>query len=132
MDQFRAIETPTPVDNADDKIPVSVKSIIYRKLRETDLIRTLKLIHRNCCQICGIVIDIAGATYSEGHHIKPLGRRGPDIAGNILILCPNHHVRCDYFGIVLELSKIRCDPRHVVEQRFIDWHNNWRDSLMTT
>ncbi len=123
MERFHQVATPTPIDNAGDKIPTSIETTIYRTLRETDLVRKLKQIHNNRCQICGVSIDIGIATYSEGHHIRPLGRRGPDIAGNILILCPNHHVQCDYGGIRLDFSELRRDPRHLVEKRFIDWHN---------
>jgi hypothetical protein len=123
IERFRPIETPTPIDNLEDKIPASIKTTIYRKLRETHLVATLKLIHDDCCQICGNAIPIGGTAYSEGHHIKPFGRRGPDIPGNILILCPNNHVQCDYGAIRLEFTRLRCDPRHVVEKRFVDWHN---------
>ena len=123
MTRFRVTDTPKPIDNAVEKIPASVQTTIYRTLRETDLVKTLKHFHNNRCQICGGTITIGEKTYSEGHHIKPLGRRGPDIAGNILVLCPNHHVQCDYGGIRLELSQLQRDRRHVVEKRFIDWHN---------
>ncbi len=123
IEYYCPIETPKPIDNAEDTPAPSVKTTIYRTLRETDLVKKLKLIHGNHCQICGSAILVGDNTYSEGHHIQPLGRRGPDSPGNILILCPNHHVQCDYGGIPLTLTELRRDSRHVVQQRFIDWHN---------
>ena len=35
--------------------------------------------------------------YAEGAHIRPLGEphNGADVPGNILCLCPNHHVLLD-------------------------------------
>lgn len=35
--------------------------------------------------------------YVESHHLRPLGRphEGPDTPGNIIVVCPNHHVMFD-------------------------------------
>jgi predicted restriction endonuclease len=69
------------------------------------LARQLKLLYENRCQICGESITLPNGTrYSEAHHVRPLGRphHGPDVAGNILVLCPNHHVMLDYGVIALE------------------------------
>lgn len=106
--------------------PDRVNVEIYRIIRDTKMIRTIKQLHRNRCQLCGMAVELgAGITYSEGHHIKPLGSQheGPDISENILILCPNHHAQCDFGAIRLSLSSIRLHPDHAVSSEFIDYHN---------
>jgi len=87
----------------------------------------LKALHEHQCQICGATIELPdGKRYAEGHHIQPLGgtHGGPDITSNILVLCPNHHVMCDYGTIELERASLRLHPSHAVGQRYLDYHNN--------
>jgi predicted restriction endonuclease len=80
--------------------------------------------------------------YSEAAHIKPLGNPhdGPDKAGNLLVLCPNHHLQLDRGVISLEwvggkarfLSCIPGDnihkkdvtlrPSHVLDEACVRWH----------
>lgn len=63
----------------------------YRILRDTKLARQIKLLNYHRCQLCdNLIVLTDGKNYSEAHHIKPLGRPhyGPDIAGNIIVLCP--------------------------------------------
>lgn len=114
-DLSKGNETPgrTPVTN-------------YRILRDTRLARELKALHNNKCQICGLQITLNdGKTYSEAHHIIPLGgeHNGPDVAGNIIVLCPNHHVLCDYGAIELSRDNIRAHPKHVINDESLEYHN---------
>ncbi len=107
--------------------PGRVHQEIYRILRDTELARQIKLLHKHACQICGSSIELpTGARYSEAHHIKPLGSPhfGPDVAENIIVLCPNHHVMLDYGVIPLEPSQIPSHPNHTVGSEFITHHNN--------
>jgi len=124
--------TPTSIDLAapegqhEDDQPRRRFTETYRILRDTALARTLKEIHDDCCQVCGETLELRdGARYSEAHHIKPLGRPhyGPDIEGNILVLCPNHHALCDLRAIELDLKGLSLHRDHKVEERFIDYHN---------
>ena len=41
--------------------------------------------------------------YAEGHHLHPLGSAydGPDVRGNILVVCPTHHAEFDYGPIAI-------------------------------
>lgn len=66
-----------------------------------------------------------GRTYSEAHHIIPLGREhgGPDLADNIIVLCPNHHALCDYGAMRLEIAAIRQIPGHQIGQASVEYHN---------
>lgn len=112
------IEEPTQPDR--------VETTVYRVLRDTSLARDLKLLYNHRCQICGDALEISnGEYYSEAHHIKPLGNphNGPDIAENIIILCPNHHVLCDYGAIELDISDITMIDGHYISIEFIDYHN---------
>ncbi len=81
-----------------------VKTIISRLIRDTKLSRLTKAENNWKCQICGKSIQLPnGFYYSEGHHLKPLGgeHQGPDIEGNIIILCPYHHTEFDYGSIAI-------------------------------
>lgn len=55
-------------------------------------------------------------TYSEVHHIRPLGspHNDPDIANNIIILCPNCHVLCEYGAVHLHLDALYNLPKHPI------------------
>jgi hypothetical protein len=106
--------------------PERVRTIDNRIIRDAELVKQLKLLHAHACQLCSRVLRFPdGTTYSEGHHIRPLGRdhRGRDKADNILILCPNCHALCDYFAIRLDLATIRQLPGHSISADYIDYHN---------
>ncbi|WP_044499782.1 hypothetical protein [Nostoc sp. PCC 7107] len=47
---------------------------------------------------------------------------GPDIANNIIVLCPNHHVMLDYGVIKLNISEIRMNTGHSISREFIEYH----------
>ncbi len=75
------------------------------RLRNTLLGMEMKRRYGNLCQVCGIPVRLSqDRNYSEAHHLRPLGspHDGPDVPGNIIVLCPNHHVMfdCGAAGIV--------------------------------
>lgn len=52
----------------------------------------LKSYYAHRCQVCGHdFLPTYDTTLSESHHIQYLRHGGPDISGNIVVLCPNHH-----------------------------------------
>ncbi len=125
---LRSLLSPTPQasDIADPKETTRVKTEIYRILRDTALARDLKRLNRNRCQICGTTLTLNnGESYSEAHHIRPLGspHNGADTADNIIILCPNCHVLCDYGAFVLQLNKLNIIPEHPIGNQNISYHN---------
>jgi putative restriction endonuclease len=73
------------------------KTTTLRIVRDTELARAIKALYDYTCQICGVRISVRNIPYAEAAHIKPLGRphNGTDTPGNILCLCPNHHVMFD-------------------------------------
>lgn len=108
-----------------NRSPERVGQVTYRVLRDTEMARRIKLLHENTCQVCGKVLHLpAGLTYSEAHHIIPLGRHnGPDTPGNILVVCPNHHALCDYGALWLDISALRSVSGHQVSRESVDYHN---------
>ncbi len=97
----------------DDDIPLVPFSLIPNKrqqtltnriVRDTTLVRELKGMYDDICQICGVRILIGpDKYYSEVHHIRPLGvkHNGPDAITNAIVLCPNHHTAFDYGCIAI-------------------------------
>ena len=65
-------------------------------------------------------------TYSEAHHIIPLGHphNGPDTSENLVVLCPNHHVMCDYGAIELSIDLLTIKDGHSISQDSLDYHND--------
>ena len=101
-------------------------STISRMIRDTPLANKIKALHGFQCQICGIALQLSGhRLYAESHHIKPLGapHNGPDIAGNILCVCPNHHTQLDYGAIKLSKKDLHVVPGHQLRAEYIDYHN---------
>ena len=99
---------------------------VNRIIRDNKIIKELKALHNNECQLCGMCLRINDRfRYSEGHHIQPLGgkHKGPDIRANILILCPNCHTLCDYGAIKLDKNKIKKHSLSEIDDKFIDYHN---------
>lgn len=119
--------TPVAVDLPDgNDVPGRARQTTYRILRDTILAREIKLLHRDACQICGLVLQISSTkTYSEAHHIIPLGGRhaGTDTASNVIVLCPNHHALCDMGAIALRRQDIRTVAGHEISEESLTYHN---------
>ncbi|MEY9108085.1 hypothetical protein ABH999_004281 [Bradyrhizobium yuanmingense] len=99
---------------------------INRIVRDTMISKRVKMLHEHTCQICGHAIELSdGSKYAEAHHIRPLGAEhgGPDIAENILCVCPNHHVELDYGVRPLVKGALRIVPGHRLNDAYIRYHN---------
>ena len=70
---------------------------VLRIVRDTKIANDVKVLYKHNCQVCGIAIPTKSGFYSEGAHIKPLGKphNGDDSLENLICLCPNHHVMFD-------------------------------------
>lgn len=136
------VETPRAdleVPNGNDA-PERVSSNVQRIVRSSRVKNAVKHWHEDLCQICGIVIETPGGTYSEGAHIQALGRphNGPDQTDNVLCLCPNCHVKFDSGAIIIEddltvvengiaMGGLRTHPRHDLSLECIRSHRDrWR------
>ena len=107
---------------------------VSRIIRDIHKARDLKSLYEDHCQICDDVIQLAnGSTYSEGHHIRPLGRDhdGPDSRDNILVLCPNHHALCDYFAIRLNIDMLNIHSEHAINPEYIAYHNKQHERQLS-
>lgn len=117
--------------------PSYASTTVTRRIRDSAAARKVKDWHNHACQICGESIGIDGdRLYSEGAHIRPLGRPhvGPDETSNILCLCPNHHVQFDKGGITVgtdlvvldrstgkALGRLRTHPAHRIDIAHFDY-----------
>ncbi|MEZ4884183.1 MAG: HNH endonuclease [Chitinophagales bacterium] len=118
---FPQIENNMSLENN----PIRGLSLQNRIVRDTALVKEIKKMVANKCQLCNLYFKLPnGKFYIEGHHIKPLGQpyNGPDSADNILIVCPNCHIKCDYKLIELNLNSIMNNKQNI-SQKYIDFHN---------
>jgi len=119
--EYPAPDTPQP--------PARIEASISRIIRDTAMVRRLKSLYNNTCQICGTRLALtSGRGYSEGHHLRPLGspHDGPDVSDNIIIVCPNCHALLDRCSLPLDTSHLRCHPDHRIGLGYVDYHNALR------
>ncbi|MFE9248220.1 HNH endonuclease [Streptomyces sp. NPDC007088] len=87
-----------------------------RAARDTETARSVKALHRNGCQICGIRLEVKnGQHFSQAAHIQGLGRPhyGPDRLDNLLCLCPNCHLQFDDLALYVDTDwSIRWSKNH--------------------
>ncbi|MET8140820.1 HNH endonuclease [Sphaerisporangium sp. NPDC005288] len=108
-----------------------------RVIRDSALAEQVKLLHDYHCQLCGIRLTTRRGPYAEGAHIRPLGtpHNGPDQPGNLLCLCPNHHVLFDGGAITISdqlvaidvpagkpITHIRLADGHTPESQHLAYH----------
>ena len=120
------LATPKVYDlNRPEEFP-QIKYTVYRILRDTRIAREVKSLYKHRCQICNITIDLGdGHCYAECHHVKPIGspHLGPDIADNVVCVCPLHHVLLDYGVIEIKVADLYFCGHHNVRAEFIEYHN---------
>jgi putative restriction endonuclease len=108
-----------------------------RVVRSSAVAQYVKHLHNHCCQVCGMRLETAVGPYSKAAHIRPLGHphNGPDIAANVLCLCPNHHVLFDLGGLVVTptfavvavannqtVGELRRHPSHPLDTEALTYH----------
>ena len=125
----------------EEKFPTTRATRIQRIVRDAAAARRVKELYDHECQICGVrLVGPDAKPYSEGAHIRPLGKphHGPDVERNILCLCPNCHVRLDMGAIVIEedwsivvragipgenvRAKLKTDVKHKVHEEYVRYH----------
>ncbi len=114
-----------------------VEASILRIVRSTAIANYVKRAHDFCCQVCGIRLETPTGAYAEAAHIRGLGRphNGPDIASNVLCLCPNHHTLFDFGMLTIAddlaitdrstgqvIGRLHEVPTHQIERRFLAYH----------
>ncbi|MGD9858232.1 MAG: HNH endonuclease, partial [Planctomycetaceae bacterium] len=119
-------------------IPKTVTVVRKVRLRSTLLAADLKQRYLHSCQICNGTVQLVSTQYAEAHHIRPLGSPhfGPDVEGNILVVCPNHHVMLDRGAVSIdphsllvrhirqafEPCRLNVAPWHNLDHRFLLYH----------
>ena len=114
--------------------PATKSSFVTRTIRDTAVGMGVKQLYGFRCQVCGTRLETPAGPYAESAHVKPLGRphNGPDIPGNVLCLCPNHHVLFDAkaftirddFSLVAIEGSLSVHPRHLIEVRYLRYHRS--------
>jgi putative restriction endonuclease len=92
----------------------------------------VKKLHDFTCQICGTRLETPAGPYAETCHIQPLGRphNGPDVAENVLCLCPNCHVLFDELSLWIDddrslggrTGSLRVNLRHPISTQSLQYH----------
>lgn len=126
-----------PAAPAGKSEPSRVRSTVQRVVRSTEVSRFVKAVHDHTRQVCGLRLESPAGGYSEGAHIRPLGRPhdGPDTADNVLCLCSNHHVLFDTGAVVItdtlevlnnltgaSLAKLRTRQNHPIKAEHLQYH----------
>lgn len=106
--------------------PRRTEATVLRIIRDTTASRGVKRLYDFTCQMCGERLETLAGPYAEAAHIRPLGRphAGPDVASNLLCLCPNHHAQFDLggVGVAEDFSLINLPGRslHVLPRHRLD------------
>jgi putative restriction endonuclease len=143
--RFRLLQNDGIELPEDTQLPVSpeaavrIDAFVSRLVRNTALARQVKKLHGDTCQICGIGVQLPfDELYSEGAHVRPLGRphNGPDALENLLCLCPNDHVRFDSGALVIsdtlqvhdrvtrKVVALRTRPDHRLSANHLAYHRD--------
>lgn len=106
--------------------PIFAEKNIRTRNRARGFITLLKRLYGHRCQVCAIQLPCPNLRipgYTEGHHLKPLGKHnGPDIAKNVIIVCPNHHILLEHGGMALDLEKLSL-LKHKIAKKYVKYHN---------
>jgi predicted restriction endonuclease len=143
VSKYRGWRTPEGVaeDPAPDTKapPPETETQVVRRVRDSAKARELKEAHDHRCQVCGGTRRLDDERrYAEVHHLHPLGDEGPDVTGNMLVLCPDHHVDFDYGVAAVEPSDgetvvhdfeddvdgriLRTIDSHQVKSQYLEYH----------
>lgn len=143
-------ETPEEVGrewlDQEESDAVVGRQIVSRLAQKRDRRKAagLRAHYHSICMFCEVRLQVGpGKFYCEAAHIRPLGRPhdGPDKTGNMIVLCPNHHLQFDRGVIRIRrsgndyflVSKVRDDPlhgrkinlKHELDADCVLWHFQW-------
>ena len=111
-----------------DSPPNNRRFVSYRIERNSVLVKLLKELHPDQCQLCGDAFfwkQGLKKKYSEVHHIRELSVGGTDAADNCLVLCANCHRKLHHGHVIVEdlgrqlkVTYINHDPTFVKKNIF--------------
>ncbi|MEU5970835.1 HNH endonuclease [Streptomyces globisporus] len=120
-----------------DESPSRAKETTQRIVRSGAVADYVKRVHDYSCQVCGTRLATPTGAYAEAAHIQALGRPhdGPDVAANVLCLCPNHHVLFDFGMLTISdnltvtdrssgasQGRLREIPEHRIDRQYLAYH----------
>ena len=130
---------PVVGDSDGFSIPETRRMVRNVRLRDTLLAIDIKRRYNFRCQVCRETVPLGRRDYAEGHHLKPLGspHHGPDVEGNIIVVCPNHHVMVDRGALFVEPYSLQVrhvsnaikpcrlfvQPWHTLKTSYIEYHS---------
>ncbi|MFE4976660.1 YDG/SRA domain-containing protein [Kitasatospora sp. NPDC056651] len=132
-----AQQEPTLPEPAGCDTPTRLEARVQRIVRSTKVANFVKRAHDFACQVCGARLRTPTGAYAEAAHIRGLGQphNGPDVAGNVLCLCPNHHTLFDFGTLAIaddltitdrasgaDMGKLREVPGHRVDLAHLAYH----------
>ena len=117
------IPDKTPISDIIEHMPEKNKIEIDRFIRDTAIVKKLKQLYNNKCQICNYTFEYEkGKFYSEVHHYMPLEENGRDTINNMVVVCPNHHSEFDYKMIIIDKDRKRILDRNGKKIGSIQFH----------
>jgi 5-methylcytosine-specific restriction enzyme A len=124
IDGYEAMRMRTAIDIAEPNKSRRIETSVSRIIRDTRIVRSIKEIYADQCQLCGMVIQLLDATYSEAHHIRPLGapHNGADEMTNLLVVCPTCHVKLDFAAIEISIQEL-AHLKHDIDGECVEYHN---------
>ncbi|WP_080677987.1 YDG/SRA domain-containing protein [Salinispora pacifica] len=141
---LESVDPPfTGVHDAAAAPAARTEATIQRLVRSTAVANGVKRLHSYRCQVCGLQLATPAGPYAEAAHIRALGRphNGPDVASNILCLCPNDHLLFDTGAIhvdadgvvrqtetVAEVGELRLVAGHSVDWDHLAYHRRHHKS----
>jgi predicted restriction endonuclease len=120
-----SVLTPKSTDISSEYSPPDrITTTVHRIMRDSEIVVQLKRLYLYRCQICSTRLELISGYYCEAHHLKPLGvpHNGPDTKGNIIIVCPNHHVLLDYGALKIDYKSLELN-KHAVIPELLNYHN---------
>ncbi|MFJ9839275.1 YDG/SRA domain-containing protein [Kitasatospora sp. NPDC101155] len=117
--------------------PTRTEATFQRVIRSTKVAEFVKQTHDFTCQVCGARLRTPTGAYAEAAHIRGLGQphSGPDVAGNVLCLCPNHHTLFDFGTLTIAddltitdhaagtaIGRLREAPDHQIDRAHLAYH----------
>lgn len=114
--------------------PRRVQQTTARIVRDTEQTRQIKKRYGYRCQVCHERLETRAGPYAEAAHIRPLGapHHGPDVPGNVLCLCPNHHVLFDHGAFSVRddhtlmgrSGSLLVQPGHTLDPDVLHYHRS--------
>jgi hypothetical protein len=132
-----------PARKGEEGIQLPQRRTVLRnvRLRNTLLAGEMKRRYNNTCQVCRRTVRLISSDCAESHHVKPLGtpHNGPDVEGNIVVVCPNHHVMFDRGAIGIDVDSLvvrhvtgafrprplHLEPWHVLNPQYLAYHSRF-------